>query len=162
RPRLQGGAEGDAVQPAAEQLAPPDGPRLAGQDEEGGLEGVLRVGSVGEHAAAGGEDHRPGPPDQGRERPLVAPGDEALQQPGGAEAGGDRPGDLMDVAEQRAQPAVDHEGCPRRVACSLQKDTAAMAGCAYTDFSRCSPSGNGSLPITRSRGATASTGASSA
>jgi hypothetical protein len=52
RPGLQGGAAGDAVQPVADQLAGHDRGRPAGEDEEGGLEGVLGVLLVGQHAAA--------------------------------------------------------------------------------------------------------------
>src|SRR5262249_16873766 len=42
----QGGAEGDLVQPAAQRVAAAQGVGLAGQGEEGGLEGVLGVGRV--------------------------------------------------------------------------------------------------------------------
>src|SRR5207245_6470417 len=40
-PRLQCGAIGDPVQPVADPLTRPDAGRLADQDQEGGLEGIL-------------------------------------------------------------------------------------------------------------------------
>ena len=48
-----------AVEPGGQRIPPPDRSRLAGQDEEGGLEGVLGVVHVTEHAPADAEDHRP-------------------------------------------------------------------------------------------------------
>jgi hypothetical protein len=47
---------GDRVQPAAERLPPRHRLRLADQHEEGGLEGVVDVGRVGQHLTAGRED----------------------------------------------------------------------------------------------------------
>ena len=60
---LQGRLVGDPVQPVPQPLPRDDGGRLAGQDEEGGLEGVLGV-VVAEHAAADAQHHRPVPADQ--------------------------------------------------------------------------------------------------
>src|SRR5439155_394538 len=51
-PGLLGGAIGHAVQPAGDLVARQDRLPLAGQDEEGRLEGVLGVAGVREQAAA--------------------------------------------------------------------------------------------------------------
>jgi hypothetical protein len=56
-----------------------DGRRLFDEDEEGGLEGVLRVVAAQE-AAAHAPDHRPVPLDQSGERSFVVPLDEAAEQ----------------------------------------------------------------------------------
>ena len=66
RPRLQGRAVRYAVQPAARCLPGDDRARLASEDEEGRLEGVLGVVPVPQDAAADTPDHRAVPPDQGR------------------------------------------------------------------------------------------------
>ena len=47
-----------AVQPARERVLHPERPRLFGQHEEGGLEGVLGGMLVADHAPADAEDHR--------------------------------------------------------------------------------------------------------
>jgi phosphoenolpyruvate carboxykinase (ATP) len=60
-PRFPGRAVGDAVQPAGQRRRVADGVGAAGEDEEGRLEGVFRVGVVGQHAPADVEDHRPVP-----------------------------------------------------------------------------------------------------
>src|SRR5262249_23462959 len=75
-----GGTAGHAVEPVADPLARPDGSGLAHEDEEGGLEGVLRVMSVTKQPAAHAQHHRPVPAHQRRERFLVAPDDEAVQE----------------------------------------------------------------------------------
>jgi hypothetical protein len=80
--RLAGRAAGDAVEPVGELLARADGGGLGGQDEEGGLEGVLGVLAVSGDAQAGAEHHRAVPPHQRREGRLVAGRDERLQQEG--------------------------------------------------------------------------------
>src|SRR5262249_17248146 len=53
---------------------------LLDQDEEGGLEGVLRVGLVAEDAPAHPQHHRAVPPEKLLERRAVPPGDERLQK----------------------------------------------------------------------------------
>src|SRR5258707_846203 len=73
RPRLAGDAQGDGVQPVAGVRAPRHRAGLAGQDEEGGLEGVLGVLRVAQHAAAHAPDQRSVPLDQGGEGRLVTP-----------------------------------------------------------------------------------------
>src|SRR5262249_15991997 len=50
------------------------------QDEEGGLEGVLRVRLVAQHPAADAQDHRAVPPHQRLEGGLVPPREESLQE----------------------------------------------------------------------------------
>src|SRR5258708_12600987 len=50
-------AVGHAVQPVAEQFRSPDRPRLADQNEEGSLEGILGVVGVAEDTAAAPEHH---------------------------------------------------------------------------------------------------------
>ncbi len=75
-----GQAGGDAVQEAADGLPATDGARLAGQDEEGGLEDVLGVVEVAEEAAADAQHQPPVALHQRREGRLVAAGGEALQQ----------------------------------------------------------------------------------
>ena len=54
--------------------------RLADEDEEGGLEGVLGVVVVAEDAAADAPDHRAVPPHQGFQGRWLSAADEALQQ----------------------------------------------------------------------------------
>ena len=84
-PRPGRDAMRDAVQPARERVLHPERPRLAGQHEERGLEGVLGGVLVAEHAPADAEDHRPVPLHQGLEGQLGAvlvPGGEPRQQLG--------------------------------------------------------------------------------
>src|SRR5262249_36322911 len=52
----------NSVKPAGQGLFLPDGSGLLGQDEEGGLEGVLGVVEAPEGAQADAQDHRPVPP----------------------------------------------------------------------------------------------------
>jgi hypothetical protein len=80
RPRVQGNAMRDAVQPAGDRVALGDGIRLAQQHQEGGLEGVISIGGVAQDAAADVPDHRPVPQQQRLECRLVAVVGEADQQ----------------------------------------------------------------------------------
>src|SRR5262249_25568077 len=73
-------AVGDAVQPAADLLPRRDRGGLADEDEERGLEGVLRVVDVADDAPADVEHHRAVAAHQGREGRLIAPADEPAQQ----------------------------------------------------------------------------------
>ena len=77
---VQGGAVGHAVQPVAHQLALADGSRLTSQDQEGGLEGVLGVLLVAEHAPAHPQHHRPVPLHEAGEGAVVPVGGEVVQQ----------------------------------------------------------------------------------
>ena len=54
----------DAVQPRGQGRAAGDAAGLAGQHQEDGLEGILRVLVVPQKAAASGKHHRPVPPDE--------------------------------------------------------------------------------------------------
>jgi hypothetical protein len=61
------GPEGHPMEPGPETIAVPEGACSTGQDEEGGLEGVLGVVLVPEDASAGRQDHGPVLADQGLE-----------------------------------------------------------------------------------------------
>ena len=76
----QGGPAGHAVKPVAQDGARGERSGLAGQDEEGGLEGVLGVGLVAQHGPADVEHHRPVPVQQGVEGGLVLPGVEPPEE----------------------------------------------------------------------------------
>jgi hypothetical protein len=67
---------GDSVQPAADGRRVPDGRRVAGQKEKGGLEHVVRVGRVPGPPTCGGQHERAVPAHQGGECSLVPIGDE--------------------------------------------------------------------------------------
>jgi hypothetical protein len=54
--------------------------RFARENEERGLERVVRVGGVREHPATGGEHHRPVPPHQFGERLFGARVEERAEQ----------------------------------------------------------------------------------
>jgi hypothetical protein len=57
-PRLEGGTEGNTVEPTSQRGCPADRPRFVGQDKEGGLKGILGVRFIGEDAAADVEHQR--------------------------------------------------------------------------------------------------------
>src|SRR5262249_51862312 len=76
----RGDAAGNPVQPAAEGVPLPDRLRLAGEDEEGGLEHVLGVLLVPEDGPGGVEYDGPVPLDQRGERGLVPVGGEPVEQ----------------------------------------------------------------------------------
>ena len=71
---------GDAVEPVADLLGPPDRRGLANEDEEGGLEGVLGVVMTAEYSSADAPHHRAVPPRQGLDSALVPLLDEAPEQ----------------------------------------------------------------------------------
>src|SRR5262249_19730780 len=64
---LQGRAVSGPVEPACQGAGVADGGGLAGEDEEGSLEGVLRVVGIAEYTAANAQDEPPVPPNQGSE-----------------------------------------------------------------------------------------------
>ncbi len=106
-------AIGDAVQPAGQRVPGADRPRLAGQHQEGGLEGVLDVVLVPERGAAGGQDHRPVPRDDRLEGRLVAIGGEAGQELAVAEADGRAAAEqVAEVPQGASQRASGHGGNP--------------------------------------------------
>jgi hypothetical protein len=82
RAGLAGQAEGDAVQEGAQGRGPADGPRPAGQDEEGRLESILGGVIVPQHPPADAQDHRPVPGDKRAEGGLVALAREGVKQRG--------------------------------------------------------------------------------
>ena len=80
RPRLHGRLVRHAVEPVAEHLPWHDRSRLAGEDEEGRLEGVLGVVVVPEDPAADAPDHRAVAMDDRLEDGLLPPCHEAIQE----------------------------------------------------------------------------------
>jgi hypothetical protein len=112
-PGLEGDPDGDAVEPAAERLDALEPAGLAGQREEGRLEGVVgRVGVV-QDPPAGAADHRPVAADEGREcrfGPGITPApDEAAKQLGvGPLARGAVAEEPDQVLADPADSRVDH------------------------------------------------------
>ena len=83
RPEADRGPVGHLMEPGAEGIPDPEGAGPPDQDQERGLEGILRVTRLDQDAPADPEDHRPMPLHQGREGPLgrVPPaGREPLQE----------------------------------------------------------------------------------
>ena len=72
-PGPRGDADGHAVQPRTDGVRRAQGPRLAEEDEECRLEGVVHVGRMHQHPPASAQDHRPQPGDERLEGELVAP-----------------------------------------------------------------------------------------
>ena len=70
------------MEPSAQRVVDPDRPGFAGQQEECGLKGVLRVVHILEHAMANRDHHRPVALYQGLEGRLVALGGVSFQEPG--------------------------------------------------------------------------------
>ena len=68
-----------AVEPVADQGPGPDGGGLGSQDEEGGLESVLGVVVVAQHAPAHAQHHGTVAPDQGFKGGLLAADEETFQ-----------------------------------------------------------------------------------
>ena len=86
---LAGCAERNTVEPVAQQFGLAERPRPSGQNQEYGLEGILRVMAIAQELAADTQDHRPVTGDKRGERGLagvVAPRDESLKQLAVAEA----------------------------------------------------------------------------
>src|SRR5262249_29761147 len=75
-----GRAGGDLVEPAAQRLSPADGAGLAGEDEEGGLEGFFRVMRVLQNTPADAKHQPLVTPDQQFKGRRVALAGEALQE----------------------------------------------------------------------------------
>jgi hypothetical protein len=78
--RFQGCAVGDSVEPVSNLLRRLDGRCLANQDQERGLESVLGVLLVVQHAPTDAQDHRTMPTDQGLERRDVPRGHVPFQK----------------------------------------------------------------------------------
>jgi hypothetical protein len=101
--RLHGRSIRDPVQPTGDRVALPDRPGAPRQDEEGGLEGVLRVLLVPQHTPAHAQHHRPVAGDNRGEGRLVAPVGEVVQQlPVGPTSNAAAGGQLVDVPQERA------------------------------------------------------------
>jgi hypothetical protein len=79
-PRLQRRLLGHAVEPVGDHLPRYDRGRLADEDEEGGLEGVLGVVVIAQDTAAHTPDHRAMPTHQGCQSRLVTTAEVVLQQ----------------------------------------------------------------------------------
>jgi hypothetical protein len=107
-PGPSGDPAGHAVEPGAQRLAVAEAARLAGQDDEGGLEGVDDVVGVAEEPPADPQDRRAMPGHQRLERRPVAMGREPLEDLPLAQAG-DRPSpeELADWPVEWAFPAAD-------------------------------------------------------
>jgi hypothetical protein len=76
-------ANGDAEEPVGQLLGPRDRARLSRQDQECGLERILRRVPIAQHAPANAQDHRTMSVHQGRERGLrgaVSPRDKPPEQ----------------------------------------------------------------------------------
>jgi hypothetical protein len=98
----------------ADRLVPAHGAGLASQGEEGGLEGVLGVLHVAEHAPADAEHHRPVTADQFCEGVLVAAGAEAFQQlPVRLALSGRRAGQPVQVTDDRVELCTGHAAFSR-------------------------------------------------
>jgi hypothetical protein len=106
---LQGAAVGGPVEPAAHGRRLSDLGRLFGQDEEGGLEGVLGVLSVGEDVAADAPNEGAVPLHKGGKGGLVVLNRETFQELGvGPILGGPSGGQVVDVSEEGSQLSGGH------------------------------------------------------
>jgi hypothetical protein len=109
-----GDPAGDPVQPRPDRDARPEGRGLAGEHQEGGLEGVLRVVGVAEQPPTDAEHHRPVAGDQLGERRGVGPPGEPVEQLG--------IGRLVRRVDRPAQPPQERpdglaHGHPARIVC---------------------------------------------
>ena len=102
-------AEGHPVQPARQRVTLPDRSGRPGQDEERGLKSVLGIVMIAQDRMTDPLDHGPVPFQQRRERQLVTPGHEHLQQVPVAHSG-DRPGleEEAKVASHRGVINIAH------------------------------------------------------
>ncbi|MBI1831634.1 MAG: hypothetical protein HYR84_09315 [Planctomycetes bacterium] len=79
-PGANRGLIGDAVQPIADQLARPNRGRLANENQERRLKGILGIVEIAEHAQAYAEHHRTVAAHQQLERPFLLATEEGVQQ----------------------------------------------------------------------------------
>jgi hypothetical protein len=104
------------MEPGGQGVPDPHRTGLARQDEEGGLESVLRRVLIPQDGPAGAQDRRSVPLDQGREGALprlTAPAADILQQlPVRQPAGRPRPEERLDVPEGAAESAPRHHPDP--------------------------------------------------
>ncbi len=106
--RFQGGTIGHAVEPGADALARHDRVPLADEDEEGGLEGIVGVVDIAEHAPADAQDHGAVNADQGAEGRLFAQVEIALEQGAVGEPAAVGQGHLDQAPHHTGQPATRH------------------------------------------------------
>ena len=104
------------MQPAPERALHPYRSGLAGQEQERGLEGVVGIVGIIQHAATDTQDHRAMPPDECLEGQFVAMEDVSFQQPGVGQA---HQGSLAEEAVDRPQGGVasyaGHDNVPPMV-----------------------------------------------
>ena len=108
------------MEPGTQRIPHPERPGLLDQDQERGLEGILCIVRVDQHAPADAQDHRPVPLDQDREGQLgrLAPvGREPLQELAVGQVP-DRPHveERAELSEDRPILSDRHAGCLRRPA----------------------------------------------
>jgi hypothetical protein len=105
------------VQPPRHRLGPPQGGRLAGEQQESGLKDVVGVVLIVEDAPAQPQDHRPVAADQGGKGGLVVMGGEALQQLAVRHLGVARGSqDPSEVAQDGGCGSVGHgQGPPKNI-----------------------------------------------
>src|SRR5262249_25074908 len=108
-PCLLGNAVGHAMKPAGERSPRLQGSGLPAQDQEGGLECVLRVLVVPQNPPAQAKNPGTVAADQQRKGRLVTPGEETVQQLAiGQAESGLLPADLPKVLKNRARLAFRH------------------------------------------------------
>ncbi len=100
---LKGDAAGRPMQEAGDRLGLAERCRLAGEDQEGGLQGVLGVLDVMQHLPADAPDHRPMPLDQRGEGLFIVEPDQLHQLAVGKPA-------QLGAARQRAEMLQDQAG----------------------------------------------------
>jgi hypothetical protein len=94
-----------SAQPAGQRLALADGGRPAGQDQKGGLEGVLPVLLVAQHGPANVQHQRPVPAQQGGEGAVVPADGKPIQEFLVAQG---LTSDLVELLEHRATGFCGH------------------------------------------------------
>ena len=111
--RLERRLVGHAVEPIANLRARNDRSCLADEHQERRLEGIFRIGPVQQNTLANAENHRSMAADEQLECPIVAVGDESLEQLG---VGGlgifVLARDLADVADNALKLTVRHGVAP--------------------------------------------------
>ncbi|HEX5270403.1 MAG TPA: hypothetical protein VFW33_07955 [Gemmataceae bacterium] len=108
-PGVAGQAVSHAVEPAGHGVGLADGGGFPGQEQEGGLEGVLGVVGVRQRAMADGEHHRAVPPDELGEGRLVTARDEVPDEPAVGHASRPRPhGQAAEVAHEVTHTVGGH------------------------------------------------------
>ena len=109
---------GHAEQPARDRLSLANRARSSRQDQKRGLEGILRLMSIGEHPPAHLQDHGTVPLHQRLESRFVPTGDKALQQVA-VRQGADRPAgeQSLQVLQSSARAWEAHWSSTREFSC---------------------------------------------